>query len=98
MQLLEQIATQGLGYTLFVISVGVIVYLNRKVEQKEKTIEELQEKRLQDSNLYTQNFTSVAREMVAANKDAVNATAILQKSIDSITQILQNVVQTMRNK
>ena len=96
MQLLEQLATQGLGYTLFVISVGVIVYLNKKVEQKEKQIEELQEKRLQDSNLYTQSFTSVAKEMVAANKDAVNATAVLQKSIDSITRILQNVVQSIR--
>ena len=91
MDLLLQLATQGLGYTLFVIASLVIIYLNRKIDAKDKAIAELQDKRLTDSNLYTQSFTGVAKEMVAANRDAVNSTAILQKSIDTISQILQNL-------
>jgi hypothetical protein len=91
MDLLIQIATQGLGYTLFVLAVFVIIYQNRKLEGKDKELSVLHEKLLSESNLYTASFTAVAKEMVAANRDSVNATAILQKSVDTITQILQNL-------
>lgn len=92
MDLLLQLATQGLGYTLFVLACLVIIYMSRKLDHKDKELVELHEKRLMDSNSYTTNFTAVAKEMVSANKDAVNATAILQRSVDSITQILQSLV------
>lgn len=92
MDLLLSLATQGLGYTLFVLATLVVIYLYRKLDEKEKAIAELQEKRLGDSNMYTASFTEVAKEMVSANKDSANATALLQRSVDSITQILQNLV------
>jgi dTDP-glucose pyrophosphorylase len=96
MDILVGLAKDGLGYTLFVLSVFVIIYQNRKLDQKEKEISDLHDKRLEDANLYTANFTTVAKEMVGANKDSANATALLQKSIDSITQILQNIMQNER--
>lgn len=85
-------ATQGILGIVILMLIGVVIYLARDGKGKEKELKELQDKRLMDSNTYTESFTNVAKEMVAANRDAVNSTAILQKSIDTISQILQQIV------
>lgn len=86
-------ASQGVLGIIILMLIAVIIYLARDGKTKENDLRDLQEKRLADSNTYTASFTNVAKEMVAANRDAVNSTAILQKSIDTISQILQSIVQ-----
>lgn len=96
MDILLDLATEGLGFTLFVLAVFVIIYLNRKIEAKEKELTLLHERLLTESNLYTKSFTEIAKEMVAANRDAVNSTAVLQKSVDTIAEVIQSIVQNKR--
>jgi len=92
MDLAQPFLREGLLGAIIVSLGGVVGYLYREIKFKDKLIMELQDKRLLDSNQYTISFTSVAKEMVASNRDAVNAYFLMQKSIDSITQILQSIV------
>ncbi len=91
-----EFAKQGLGFLIAAIEAGVIVILFRNLNTKEKTIEDLQEKRIADAKLYTESFVGVAKEMVATQKDQAASTTVMQKSLDSVTQILQDLLQNIR--
>lgn len=78
-----ELAKQGLGYALFVGSLGVVFYQNRKIEALNTKLNELQEKRLADLVQLTTQFLNTA-------KDMLNGNANILKSIDKITEILEN--------
>lgn len=87
-----EIAKQGLGYLLAVVMALVVVYQNRKLDNKDKEVADIHEKRLGDANQYTTSFTQVAKDMVGSNKDQTNAMLNMQKSLDSLTQLVQNLI------
>lgn len=66
---MEEVLTQyGLaGLVIFILS-GVVVYQNRKLETKDKRIEELQELRLADSKKTTEDVTAVLQGNTEASR------------------------------
>jgi hypothetical protein len=98
MDLATEFVKQGLGFLIAGILAGVVVYLNNKIDRKEELINSLQEKRLTDANVFTQQFTSVAKDMVSTNKDLNNQNSILQKSVDQMATSLQQLLTTIGGK
>lgn len=83
--------TQGvLGVTVVALTL-VIVWQQRRVDSKDKQISDLQEKRISDTNQYTQGYTSTIREVVAVAKDNTAATNLLQKSVDALASGFEKV-------
>lgn len=96
MELATPFLREGLMGAIIVVLAGVIVYQNRKLDVKDRFIYEILDKRVGDANQFTTNFTTVAKDMVATNKDLINQNAILQKGVDTMAQALQTFVTTFR--
>lgn len=88
--LLAELARQGLGYLIAVLLVGVIIWQQKRIDSKDKLITDLQDKRIGDSAVYSNNYVSLAKENVATSKDNLNALALLQNSVNTLANSLQN--------
>lgn len=85
-------AKQGILGIVVVMLIGVIVWQQKRIDAKDLQINDLQNKRKQDADGYTSSFTATTREMVAAQKDGVNAINLLQRSVESLTSIVQSFI------
>lgn len=80
---------QGLLGVIIVVLGGVIIWQQRKLDKKDeeikalyKSVEIVQEKRLEDSKENIANITTLGASLVSANQ-------AIQKSVDSIVQKLR---------
>lgn len=82
----------GILGVLIVILILVIIWQQRKLDKKEVEISDLQEKRKSDTDVYTKSYTDIAKEQVATARDNINTINLLQRSIDSLTTVLQSFI------
>lgn len=87
-----EFARQGLGYLIAVLLSGVIVWMQRRIDGKDKQITELQDKLLLATNTFTNTYTATIKEVVAATKDTTNGLGLLQRSVDGLVSVMQNMV------
>lgn len=85
-------ATQGILGIIAVMFIGVIVWQQKRIDSKDKQITDLQNQRIIDANQYSSNYISIAKETVETSKDNLNALSLLQRSVDSLTTVLQKQI------
>lgn len=82
----------GILGILVIMLVSVIIWQQRRIDSKDTLINDLLNKRVEDANSYTNGYVSTTREMVGSQKETVNAINLLQKSVDTVAQALQNLL------
>lgn len=70
----------------------IIVWQQRRLDAKDKSISDLQDKRKLDTDAYTKSYTDMAKESVAASRDSINSLNLLQRSMDSLTTSFQSFI------
>lgn len=85
-------AQQGILGIIILMTIGIIVWQQKRIDNKDKQITDLQDKRLVDSNSYSQNYIQIAKEVVGTTRDSVNASSLLQKSVDGLTGSIQTLL------
>jgi hypothetical protein len=83
---------QGILGIVILILMGVAVWQQRRIDKKDIQITDLQDKRITDSNQYTSNYISIARESVETSKDNLSALSLLQRSVDTLATSLQKLL------
>lgn len=89
-------ATQGILGIIILMLLAVVMYLNKKREDDKKEITGLYQQLLTQANSFTSAFTEITKEMVAASKDNTSSNSLLQKSVETLTQIFQNFMQNKK--
>jgi len=84
---------QGVLGVIIVMLIGVVIWQQRRIDNKDIQITELQDKRVSDTNAFTNGYTEISKTMVASGKDTVNTLNVLQKSIDTMFNALQTLLQ-----
>lgn len=82
-------AQQGILGIIIVMLVGVILWQQKRIDGKDKIINDIQDKRKADVDAYTASYVATTREMVGTQKDNLNALNLMQKSVDSLATALQ---------
>lgn len=90
--------TQGVLGVTVVALILVVIWQQRRIDSKDKQIIDLQNQRITDTNGYTASYVQTTKEMVAAQKDSLNATSLMQRSLDSLAGSLQNILTILNNK
>lgn len=85
-------AQQGILGIIILMETSVIVWQQKRIDKKDSQILELQDKRVNDTNTFTNGYTEISKEMVAAGRDTANSISILQKTIDTILSSLQTLL------
>lgn len=80
----------GILGVIVIMLLGVVVWQQKRIDKKDQQITTLQDSRLQDSTKFNDGYMTVTREMVASQRDSVNALALMQRSVDSLATALQN--------
>jgi hypothetical protein len=80
-----------LGATVLVLA-AVIIWQQKRIDAKDRQIEALQEKRKQDTDIYTASYTAIVKEQVATQRDILNGQGLMQQSISQIATAFQNLV------
>lgn len=84
--------TQGVLGVTVVALIFVIVWQQKRIDSKDKQIAELQDKRIIDTNIYTQNYVETTKSVVVSTKDSIATINLLQRSIDSLATAFQSYV------
>lgn len=91
--IISYFSQQGVLGIVIIMLVSVIVWQQKRIDLKDKQIYDLQEKRKTDTDAYTASYTLVAKEQIGTQRDSVNSLNLLQRSIDSIANALQNIIK-----
>lgn len=83
---------QGLLGIVILMLISVVIWQQKRIDEKDAQITELQAKRIEDINAYTDNYTTTTREMIGAAKDNLSALNLLQRSVDQLANALQNLL------
>lgn len=83
---------QGILGVIIVGLIAVILWQQRRIDQKDVLIGELQEKRKADTDIYTKSYTDVVKEQIGAQKDSINTLNLLQQSVNSMATALSNLL------
>ncbi len=83
---------QGILGVIIVGLIAVVLWQQRRIDQKDSSISELQEKRKTDTDSYTKSYTEVVREQIVTQKDSVNTLNLLQQSVNSMADALSTLV------
>ena len=94
-QLTTYFFTQGvLGVVVLVLGIVIVLQYrtNRKdVKEMTLTISTLQEKRVSDSNIYSEKFITTSQALLNQNKDMMTLMQGNQKGLETIASILQSM-------
>lgn len=82
----------GILGIIIVMLISVIVWQQKRLDNKDKIVNDLQEKRKADTDAYTKSYTDTIKEVIITTKDAVNTTNLLQHSVDSLAQGFQTFI------
>jgi len=86
-------AQQGLLGIVIIMLVGVVLWQQKRIDGKDKIINDIQDKRKADVDTYTASYISTTREMVGTQKDSLNAITLLQRSVDNLANALQGIIK-----
>ncbi len=89
-------AQQGVLGIIVLMLIGVVVWQQKRIDNKDKQITELQDKRKADTDGYTASYTATIRDMIIASKDSLNAANLLQRSVDSLAAALQSLMSNKK--
>lgn len=92
-QITSYFAQQGVLGIMVIMLIGVIIWQQKRNDNLSRQVDELQNKRIADTNNFTNGYTEISKEMVAAGKDTVNTLNLLQRSVDTMLGSLQNLLQ-----
>lgn len=70
----------------------LLIWQQRRLDAKDEKIADLQEKRKNDTDSYTKSYTDMAKESVATSRDSINSLNLLQRSVDSLTTVVQTFI------
>lgn len=94
-QLTTYFFTQGiLGVIAIVLGIVIVVQDRRSrkdTKEQDLTISTLQEKRVADSNVYSEKFITTSQQLLNQNKEQMALIQGNQKALETIASILQNV-------
>lgn len=89
---ISEFARQGLGYLIAVLEAGVILFLLKRLDGKDKVVENrdliiqtIQEKRLAENKEYLENFLSIGRDVSTGLTGLKEATASITRFIETIS-------------
>lgn len=88
----DYFSQQGILGIIIIMLMGVIVWQQWRIDGKDTRINELQDKRKTDTDVYTKSYTDVVKEQIATQKDIVHAQTLIQKSLDSMALALNSLV------
>ena len=84
-----QIAPIGI---FVIILIGVIVWQQKRSDKKDDQITNLQNQLQSVSDGYAKSYIDTVREVVATQKDSVNAVNLLQRSFDQLMSAVQSFI------
>lgn len=91
MDSLSEFARQGLGYLIATLEAGVIAWLFKRIDDKEKLVQAerdkndaLQEKRVVESTKYTEGFIGIG-------KDLINGMTGIKEAQQSFTRFIEKI-------
>lgn len=94
-QLTNYFFTQGiLGIINIVLAIVIVLqYRTSRKDSKESalTVAALQEKRVSDSNIYSEKFITTAQQLLNQNKEQMTLIQANQKGLETVASILQNM-------
>lgn len=73
--------------------VAVVLWQQKRIDGKDKIINELQDKRKADVDAYTASYVATTKEMVGTQKDGLNALNLMQRSVDNLATALQGIIK-----
>lgn len=79
----------GIMGIIILMFIAVIIWQQRRIDKKDEEIKDLQEKRKQDIDAYSKNYTELTKEQVATTRDNINTINLLQRSIDALASAVQ---------
>lgn len=85
-------AQQGILGIIIIMLVGVVLWQQKRIDGKDKIINEIQDKRKNDVDAYTASYIATTREMVGTQKDSLNALILLQRSVDNLANAWQGII------
>lgn len=85
-------AQQGLLGIIILMLIGVVIWLQKRIDNKDKQITDLQDKRITDANQYTSSYIAASKEAVETGRDNLSALSLLQRSVDALAQGLQKLL------
>ena len=91
-EIVKFFAGQGVYGIIILMLIGVVIYLQKRIDGKDKEISGLQNQRIADANTYTTNYISIAKETVATSKEHLAALSLLQRSVDALATGLQKLL------
>ena len=89
---------QGLLGIIILVTVSVILWQQKRIDSKDKQIDELQDKRKADTDAYTASYVATTKEMVGTQKDSLNSINLMQRSLDSLTTAVQSWLNGSKGK
>ena len=88
----EYFFQQGILGVIIVGLITVILWQQKRIDKKDQSIGDLQEKRKNDTDVYTKSYTDVVKEQIVAQKDSVNTLNLLQQSVNSMADALSKLL------
>lgn len=86
-------AQQGILGIIIIMLVAVVLWQQKRIDGKDKIINELQDKRKADVDAYTASYVATTKEMVGTQKDGLNALNLMQRSVDNLATALQGIIK-----
>ena len=86
-------AQQGILGIIILMLVAVLLWQQKRIDGKDRVINEIQDKRKADVDAYTASYIATTREMVGTQKDALNALNLMQRSLDNLANAMQGMVK-----
>lgn len=86
-------AQQGILGIIIIMLVAVILWQQKRIDGKDKIINDIQDKRKADVDAYTATYVATTKEMVGTQKDSLNAVTLLQRSVDNLANALQGIIK-----
>lgn len=77
---------------IVIILIGVVVWQQKRIDAKDVQITTLQDKRVSDTNLFTNGYTELSKEGIAASRDNANALNLVQKTLDTMVTNIQSIL------
>lgn len=90
-QITSYFAQQGVLGIVIVMLIGVVIWQQRRLDSKDKSIGDLQDKRKLEADAFTDIYVATTKEMVGTQKDSLNAINLLQRSVEALAEALRVV-------
>lgn len=95
-----EVAKQGLGYVLFILSAIAFVWqirrndtLSAEIKLLNQQITALQEKRLMDATQYAESYLEASKEAVGTMKDNTATLSLIKQSVETLARGIESITK-----